>query len=331
MKILTRGLGVILAAVCLGQVSFAQDGAGKMPFARNEKVGEPRLFEAGLISTGDYETEPIFAPDGKTFFFVKSTPDFNFWTIAFSRYEKGRWTTPEIAPFSGQYSDADPFVADDGRRLFFVSRRPVDPRVSPNLEGRLDIYATEKTAAGWSAPQNLGPPVNSEASEYFPTFAKSGTLYFGSGRPGGRGGVDLWRARFADGKFQTPENLGDAVNTAADEFEPFIAPDESFLIFMAANRPDGLGGFDLYISYNENGVWTKAQNLGAPVNSPGDELGAKATPDGRYLFWSSTRSRIDRPKSKPQTFAELTNDYRGPQNGLGDIYYIDLGAVMKKR
>ena len=90
--------------------------------------------------------------------------------------------------------------------------------------------------------------------------------------------VSTYRSRLVDGKYQEPENLGESINTTFDEFEPYIAPDESFLIFMAAARPDGLGGFDLYISYNRNGQWTKAEP-GAPINSPADEL-SKITRDG---------------------------------------------------
>jgi Tol biopolymer transport system component len=308
------------------QAAFAQ--TVKMPFASEKPVPEPRIFAPGVISTGDYESEPQFSPDGKTFYFIKSTPDFNFWTIVFSRFERGRWSQPAVAPFSGRFCDADPFITPDGKRLFFISRRPVDARISPNTDGKLDIYVMEKTAAGWSEPKNLGTPVNSEASEFFPTLTNNGTLYFGSGRAGGKGGIDLYRARFADGKFQAPENLGDAINTPFDEFEPFIAADESFLIFMAGGRADGLGGFDLYISYNRCGQWTKAQNLGAPINSAGDELGGKISPDGKYFFWSSNRSAIINPRPKPQTYIELMRDYASPQNGLGDIYYID-SSVLK--
>jgi len=65
----------------------------------------------------------IFSSDGKTFYFVKSTPDANFWTIVFSRFENGRWVPPTVAPFSGQYSDADEFITADSERMFFISRQ----------------------------------------------------------------------------------------------------------------------------------------------------------------------------------------------------------------
>jgi len=113
---------------------------------------------------------------------------------------------------------------------------------------------------------------------------------------------------------------------------PYIAPDESFMIFMAGGgRPDSLGGYDFYISYNRNGQWTKAKNFGAPINSSADEFSAKITPDGKYLFWSSARSLIDKPKIKSWTIQELSSAYHGPGNGLGDIYYVDVAALKIER
>ena len=301
-------------------------------YATTKPISEPTVFAPGVISTGDYEAVPQFSPDGKTFYFAKGTPDFNFWTIVFSRFENGKWTEPQVAPFSGQYSDADEFITANDKRMFFISRRPVSSEISPNAAGKYDIWLMDRIANGdWGEPQNLGAPVNSEGSEFFPTLTKDGTLYFGSGRKGGKGGIDLYRSRFVNGKYQEPENLGEAINTTFDEFEPYIAPDESFLIFMAAGRPDGLGGFDLYISYHRDGKWTQAQNLGAPINSAADELSPKITPDGKYFFWASTRSAIDKPKTRTWNLQELSSGYHSLQNGLGDIYYIDVSALKIER
>ncbi len=331
MKQKNLGLGTLCLVVSIS-VAPGQSIKVQSPFASEKPILKPTVFVPGTISTGDYECVPEFSPDGRTLYFVKSTPDMSFWTIVVSRFEKGKWSAPTVAPFSGQYSDADEFIAADGSRMFFISRRPVSPSVSPNAPGRLDIWTMDKTAAGeWGEPKNLGTPVNSEDSEYFPTITRNGTLYFGSRRKGGIGGVDLYRSRFLNDKYAEPENLGDAINTTFDEFEPYIAPDESFLIFMAAGRPDGLGGYDLYISYNRNGQWTKAQNLGAPINSAADELSPKITPDGKYFFWASSRSAIDKPKTRAWTTQELSSSYHGPQNGLGDIYYIDVTALKIER
>jgi WD40-like Beta Propeller Repeat len=313
------------------QMVFSQNPGSKIPSLPDKPVTEPTVFAPGIISTGDYEAAEEFSPDGKTLFYLKLTPDFNFWTMVSSRFEKGAWTAPEVAPFSGQYLDGDPFITADGKRFFFISGRPLPDSNSKETKN-LDIWMMDKTTNGaWSEPRPIGAPINSEKSEYFPTLTDNGTLYFGSRRDGGKGGCDLYRSRFVNGKFLEPENLGDAINTTFDEYEPFIAPDESYLIFMADARPEGLGGYDFYISYNENGKWTKAENLGAPINTAANELSPKITRDGKYFFWTSSRSAIDKRKEKSWTIEEMTKAVRAPQNGLGDIYYIDAKRLKLRK
>ena len=293
------------------------------PYSSDKPLSEPVIFAPGILSTGDFESHPAFTPDGKTLYFLRNTPNFNLWTILVSRFERGKWSTPEVAPFSGQYSDADPFITSDGSRFYFISKRPITGKSTPDL----DIWVMEKTAGGWSEPKNMGAPINSSGSEWYPTVAANGTIYFGSDREGGKGRTDIYRSRLVNGKYVEAENLGDAINTQFNEFEPLIAPDERFLIFMASGRPDGHGGFDLYISYNRNGVWTKPANLGEKINSSGNEYSPTISPDGKYFFWTSTRGFADKPLEKRLNYQELMNRLRSPHNGLGDIYQIDIGVL----
>lgn len=130
-----------------------------------------------------------------------------------------------------------------------------------------------------------------------------------------------------DGKYADAENLGDTINSQFNEFEPLIASDESFLIFMAGGRPDGRGGLDLFISYNRNGTWTKPVNLGEKINSGGNEYSPTISPDGKYFFWTSTRGFADKTLEKRLDYDELMTRLRGARNGLGDIYQIDLTAL----
>ena len=269
---------------------------------------EAELFGDGVVSTADFETHPAFTPDGKTLYFVKSTPQFTDWKIwVTERNAGGTWSPPKMAPFSGTYRDADPYVTADGKRLYFISDRPVDGKPKEDM----DIWVMERSKEGaWGTPKNLGAPVNSSGSEWLPRPAANGTLYFGSDRPGGLGKTDLYRSKLVDGKYQAPENLGPAINTAAEEYEPCIAPDESFLIFMAAGRPDTGGGGDLYISYRKDGAWTPPQNLGPTVNRRGLDIGPYLSLDGKSFYWSSGR-------------------IVGGRNGMGDIYRIDLDILKK--
>lgn len=329
-----RALAVVLLLIdlsCFGLRVMAQRFAqARHSYDSDRPLTEPRVFGDGVISTGDFESHPAFTPEGKTLYFLKDTPTFSFWTIVVSHWGKGKWTMPEVAPFSGQYSDADPFISPDGSKFFFISNRPLDKKPNGKPKDDLDIWMMEKTATGWSEPKNLGAPVNSSADEWYPTMAANGTLYFGSSRVGGKGRTDIYRAPLVNGKYATPENLGDAINTKSDEFEPFIAPDESFLIFMAA-RPGGQGRSDLYFSAKRNGAWTEAVNLGDKINSSGSEYSPKISPDGKYFFWTSTREIENTPRDKPLTYQQLMRKLRSPGNGLGDIYQIDLSALNLAR
>lgn len=337
MELSMAGLrNVIVKATMAGAAALACFGVDATPqsappYASTKAMPEPSIFAEGVISTGDYESHPAFTPNGKTLYFLKNSPTFNFWTIVVAHFRNNRWSAPEVAPFSGQYRDADPFITTDGSKLFFISDRPKAGAAGAKDEARsLNIWMMDKRGEGWSVPVDVGAPVNTDGNEWHPTLASDGTLYFGSDRAGGKGRTDIYRSRLVGGKYTEPENLGDHINTRFDEFEPYVAPDQSYLIFMAA-RPEGRGASDLYISYKHAETWTKAENLGDKINSSGSEYSPKVSPDGKYFFWTSTRGFGLTPLLRPLTHAELLNRLASPRNGLGDIYQIDISALNIRR
>jgi len=288
-------------------------------------IGRPALsqvhiFGEGIISTGDYETHPAFSPSGDTLYFLKGLPDANFFSICVSFKKNGQWTMPQIAPFSGQYTDADPFVTKDGKTVYFVSNRPVHE--GGPVRADWDIWKTEITGSSWGKPVHLDSTINSSASEYFPTIADNGNLYFGSGRSGGKGRSDIYVAKWIDGKYARPENLGDSINTADNEYEPYIAPDESYLILMTT-YPNGLANADFYISRRINGVWGKTLRLSWPINSPATEWGGKVTRDGKHFFFGSSRNKVDNMLPGREDIHTFDHRIHSVGNGLGDIYYVE--------
>jgi hypothetical protein len=133
-------------------------------------------------------------------------------------------------------------------------------------------------AGKWGAPVRLPEPVNSPGAEWFPRLTADGWLYFGSNRPGGLGGNDIWRARAdAEGRWRV-ENLGPAINTAGDEYEALPSPDGSRLIVMAESG--------LYQSRRTGRGWSKRVKLPPEVNVNATEIGALFSPSGRSLLFS---------------------------------------------
>jgi WD40-like Beta Propeller Repeat len=298
-------------------------------YASPTPITVPRIFGEGIISTRDDEFSGQVSRDGRTLWFSKSVPRFHLETIFVSTWRDNRWSEPEIAPFSGLWHDYDATLSADGERLYFISDRPLQSGAPhPNY----DIWYLDRTASGWSDAKNIGAPINGTWSSHFAMTVDSGALYFTSDRPGGKGYLDIWMSRLVDGRYQEPENLGDAVNDEKwANFEVYVAPDESYLIASAYGHDDSLGDCDLYVSYRRNGVWQPLRNLGAPINSAARDYTARVTPDGRYLIFSSERGVPTDARTRPWTYREFTAAIRSVRNGLGNLYQVDLDVALPDR
>ena len=292
--------------------------------ARTAEELRPTLFGEGVFTTGAYDFFVALTPDQNTAYLCRAAADFGYWTILETRQRGGKWTTPTMASFSGRWSDADPHLTQDGSKLFFISNRPDS---GDTAKASCDLWMVEREGQGWGDPRPLGPEVNGAGTEWSPSVAANGNLYFGATREGGKGRDDIWMARFENGRYASPVNLGDSINTRSGEVEPWIAPDESYLIFSAGGRPDGQGGLDLYISFRRDGAWSGARPLGHGINSPSWDFNPSVSPDGRTFFFTSARSRLADPPPQRMSYDELTQRLHGPGNGLGDIYSIPIAAL----
>ncbi len=283
LLLITSTCAVVLYTAYATTQKRGQVGRG---YATSERLLTPKLFAEGLINTVADEYGPAFTPDGSTLYFTRRVNRRDSEFIVFSRFVNKRWTEPRTADFSGHFFDKEPFVTPDGKRLFFASKRPTTAGAPPNADRDFDIWVVERTRGGdWSAPTRLGAEVNTPHYENYPAVAANGNLYFASVREGGKGENDLYRARYVNGSYMPAENLGDVLNTTASDADPYIAPDESYIIF-SSDRADTRGEGDLYISYNENGRWTMPRNLGDTINTAEYEYTPLVSPDGRYLFFS---------------------------------------------
>jgi Tol biopolymer transport system component len=260
-----------------------------------------------------------FTADRRSVYFVVKIAEYRQALFVAHRV-RNRWSDPELLPFSGNASQADPFVTPDGARLFFAARQPA--------RSDLDIWEADKRADGWSEPHVLGGDVNSQADESGPWLAPSGQLYFSSSRSGGE---DLFTAA------PTAQGFGDvralaAINTDAYEYQPSVSPDENTLVFTALGRPEEMhepGALyqrsDLYISLRVRGVWQTPRHLPAPINTGATEQAPAFSADGRWLTFMS--ERYFAMNQRPLEYSALQRGLAQARNGGGDIYRIPVAAL----
>lgn len=236
---------------------------------------EVRPWKPAGISSPLFESHAAFDPRTGDLYFVRSSPAFEGWRILVSRCTAKGWSEPKPPAFAGDGVEADPYFTRDGRSLYFISTRSWKGLKRKDL----DIWRVDRGKDGiWGSPARLPEPVNSTGAEWFPRPGPDGWLYFGSDRPGGLGGNDIWRAQADAAGRWTVENLGPAVNTAGDEYEPLPSADGFRLIVMAE------GG--LYESRKSQVGWSPRAKLGAEVNVNGTEIGALFSPSGRSLLFA---------------------------------------------
>ncbi|HEY3742247.1 MAG TPA: hypothetical protein VGL53_20495 [Bryobacteraceae bacterium] len=289
-------------------------------------IDEPKLFAEGVISTPFDEFGAAFSMDGKTVFFSRSVPRSNLYTICQSVFSNGHWSEPVVAPFAGQYWDFDPVFSPDGRKLFFASDRPVPGHAKKDQD--FDIWVVEQSGSGWTKPTHLNANVNSGEDETFASVAANGTLYFVSAREGGRAHLGIYRSRLVDGVYAPAEKLKGPVNDPENSsLEVVVAPDESFLLLVPYGRAGGFGSFDIYVSYQHDGVWMDPKNLGPKINTRARDYSPRFSLDGKYLFWASERGFTTDPRERPLTYSDLRKQSSGTLNGWGNIYQIDLSAI----
>jgi Tol biopolymer transport system component len=232
----------------------------------------PVVFLQDGVSVPNDESSPTFMPGGNTVYLADNN------TIFFSKLVNGKWTKPKTASFSGQWNDWDPFISPDGKRLVFVSNRPLEgmPQDKPQKNSQL-WYAEHLSGDKWSKPRHLDAPVNLDGfNDYAPSISSSGTLCFCSRGRDGHKGMGAYYTKWLGDHYDKPKLL--ALNGDNDLFDPFIAPDESYIIFASNSN--------LYFSYHHGNEWTPGQKLGPQVNNGNTNGGPSVSPDGKMLYYS---------------------------------------------
>ncbi|MBO3697258.1 PD40 domain-containing protein [Roseivirga sp. E12] len=242
----------------------------------------PEAFAPGVVSTEHRDNSAFFSPDMKTFYFTRMDIKTKKWSLMIFKYENDQWQESVFGPRVGR-----PFLSPDGQTM--------------HLGGKY----MERTRNGWSEVKSHGPMIDRDDWGIMRLSASAkGTYVFDDYK-----NKDIIRiSRLKDGKREKPRLLGKVINTGKWTAHPFIAPDESYLIWDS-EREEGHGDSDLYISFRQpDDTWGEAINLGDQINTSVWEGGASVTPDGKYLFFNRAVS---------------------PENT--DIFWVDAKIIQELR
>ncbi len=273
----------------------------KGDYLGQEKPGNtPLMFAPGIVSGHHFSSEhspAVFSPDLKEVYWTKQFRG----PILFMKQENGVWSAPEPAPFCSEYGEGEPIFSPDGQKLYFLSLRPLEPDSPPDKE---TMWVVERIPSGWSEPKPVSPLINAHNLHWLFSVSSQGTIYFSSIKDGGFGLRDIYCSRLVNGAYEEPKNLGAVINGPGIDHTPFIAPDESYLIYVSAENSADPGRSRFVISYRgEDGSWSEPVVLGDHIKFRGGGLCPAVTPDGKYMFFI----------------------------GNGDIYWVSAGFIEELR
>ncbi|MFH1197141.1 MAG: hypothetical protein V1720_15700 [bacterium] len=282
-----NSLLTILSLIIIASNIFSQQNNSKNlsgPYLGQQLQGStPEIFAEGILAKryDSFHSTIAFTSAGDECYW-QSDLSSNEFTISWARIENGKWTEPEIAPFAKiEYRDDCPFISPDGKKLFFISRRPLS---KGEKAGKENIWFMDRMESGWSEPQPLPSNINDMSRIHWQVSVDNeGNLYFSIHQNESRGRRgDIYCSKLVNGNYIDPEKLDEVINSPDYEFSPFISPDGSYLLF--SRETYGNGRCRIYISFKtKTGKWTEPINLYESYGIKG--ICPAVTKDNKYLFY----------------------------------------------
>lgn len=259
----------------------------------------PLDFTVSMFGPTRYGNGIVFAGETE----ITSAASTNPWTgysfldmFYIEKDASGHWDVPErfSSELNGRFHDGPAtFNAAQDHIIYTRSAMKNEKKqlVNENNENQFYLYESRKVDGKWTEPKEL-PFNNPNYSVGHPTLSSDGkTLYFSSNMPGGYGGSDIYKSTYDGKNWGEPINLGKTINTPGNEVFPHIAKNGK--LYFSSEGHQTLGGLDVFVSQENNGIWSTPVNLAYPMNSSQDDFAIYINDDDTTGFISSNRSGVD--------------------------------------
>ncbi|OUS26622.1 hypothetical protein A9Q98_10210 [Thalassotalea sp. 42_200_T64] len=259
---------LLFSLLAFSSKSYSQDG---IPIPDGPYLGQtppgttPEVFAPGIVNTEEFiEVEGMFGADMKTFYFIRGDIEKDI-SLNVIEYKDNQWQESVV-----KQGVSEPSISPDGKTIYLKNK------------------FIERTSDGWSELTNHGAPFEDIAIMRL-SASSNGTYYFDTYTP--KLDTPIRYSRLINGKYEQPKSLGPQFGIGRYNAHPFIAPDESYIIFDSV-REGGYGSSDLYISFRaEDGAWGSAINMGDEINTAFSEKYPDVSPDGKFLFFDRRTKR----------------------------------------
>ena len=249
---------------------------------------KPEIFAPLVISAPVLDTGPTFSADQSMVIFERAEGEHR--RLYEAHREGDGWGAPKPIPFEGPWTYIEPTLSADGSYLIFASNRPIDGGTTPTdgfwagktqLGRGGQLWRSDRTPSGWSAPKPLPALINSSSSIFNPAQSRNGTLYYMQTAAEDKK-FHLMRAELGRDGYAKPERLPFFVVGAAD-VDPAVAGDESFIIFGSPRETPGQ--LKLFITYRKKDGWTTPKMLPGPINEGSSATDLHLSPDEKTLYF----------------------------------------------